>query len=113
MPDNENGEYNVVIALNDEVDLRTVLDLTLFKYAPIFINVVDKVYFAVPQFIFVSEDMAKEYGEGFEEYSKGFNNLAVYSGMIMDLNTVVLRSAIATDEGGLTLNVIAIERILH
>jgi len=110
---NDEYEYNKVNLVKDGVELHSVFDFSINRHAPVFINKKDGIHFAVPKLVFPTEKAAMETGEELEEYVKGMEASATFTGIVMDMNHVKLWPATVTDNNDLITNIMVVDRVLH
>lgn len=113
MVNNKNNEYNTVHMVKDGLELHSVFDFSINRHAPVFINKKDGIQFAVAKLVFPTEEAAMATGKELQEYVRGMEASAVFTGLVLDMNHVQLWPATVTDNNDLITNIMVVDRMLH
>ena len=105
--------YDTTQVINDETDLRDVMNLDVYMYAPMFRNTVDNMFYTALQMIFTTEEEAMSHGFTVNELRKGTGGSTVFTDMVIDLREHALRAGMFVAQDGRDFPIIIIKRNLQ
>lgn len=107
--DNTDDIKNSMFKLEDAAELHKMFDFSVFRYAPMFYNIKNNIYYTTTQMQCESEKEAMEKGDHMAEFAKGMNNSSKFTEIVVDLEALKLWPGIFVGEEGSIFPVIIIE----